>query len=288
MPQPFTLALAPRLAPVHYHIRTTVAIQVGAMKFENELLYVVAQQVRAKNAQGYLLEITVQHAMQKAEDLMSRVVADVNQASRQLVVQTDAHGNLLRIENQPAILQEWQTLRPALCDKYADTPAVQPFLDTFGQQLAVPGSLEPNLRHKGVLGALLTGLYGYPFGPQLPPVQTTRTVAGFFNDLDLPLRLSSAQAPPPDAGPTAVTAAYVATTGVLDAEAFAADPFRRLIRDIVDDFKFPVNLEIDCTAAHTFEQTSGGLLHSRQVLRAEVPGVYYNSTTHEVLAQNPT
>ena len=277
--------LTPSQVPQRYHLRTTTAIQVGRQQFENELLSVVEQRVLSRNSAGYQLEICVLHSTQKAEDLMSRVVADVNQASRRLVVQIDTHGNLLRVENQPEVWQAWQQLRQPLRDKYAATPDVLPFLQVFEQQLAVPGSLEANLRYKGLMGALLPGLYGYDFGPGQPPVETTRLIAGFFHDLDLPLVLRSEGGLPHAESSPAVPAVYVTTTGVLDTEHFATEAFRRLIRDLVDDFKFAVNLEITCTASHAFEPVAGHLLHSRQELRAEVPGIYYNATTHELVAQ---
>lgn len=257
------------------------------MKFENELLYVVEQQLHPSQAAGYVLEINVRHSMQKAEDLMSRVVADANQASRRLLVQTDPHGNLLRVENQAQVQAEWQLLREPLLKKYAAQPEVKPFFEAFGQQLAIPGSLEPNLRHKGVLGALLPGLYGYAYGPQESAVLTSRCITGFFNTLDLPLRLTSRQGPPAEAAPIGPGTLHVATTGVLDDAAFAHQDFRRLIRDLVDDFKFPVNLEIDCTEFHTFDTASGTLRHARQVLRAGVAGIYHNSTIHDVVVQQP-
>ena len=286
MPKPLLLAQN-HSALLRYQLRTTTAIQVGEQKFENELLYIVEQRLLASQGPGYLLEINVQHTMQKAEDLMSRVVADVNQASRLLLVQTDLHGNLLRVENQAQVLAEWQLLRGPLLKKYAAQPEVEPFFEAFGQQLAIPGSLEPNLRHKGVLGALLPGLYGYSYGSQEPLVQTSRCISGFFNALDLPLLLTSQQGPPAEGAPTGPETLHVATTGVLDDAAFAHQDFRRLIRDLVDDFKFPVNLEIDCTGTHTFDVASGALLHAQQVLRAEVAGIYHNSTIHDVVVQHP-
>jgi hypothetical protein len=284
MPQPLLLAQN-HLAPLRYQLRTTTAIQVGEMKFENELLYVVEQQVHPSQGPGYLLEINVRHTMQQAEDLMSRVVADANQVSRRLLVQTDPHGNLLRVENQAEVLAEWQLLRQPLLKKYAAQPEVKPFFEAFGQQLAIPGSLEPNLRHKGVLGALLPGLYGYAYGPQEPPVLASRRIGGFFNTIDLPLLLTSKQGSPAEGAPTGPTTLHVTTTGALNDAAFAHEDFRRLIRDLVDDFKFPVNLEIDCTGAHTFDAASGALLHGQQVLRAEVAGIYHNSTIHDVVVQ---
>ncbi|GAA4027351.1 hypothetical protein GCM10022409_09170 [Hymenobacter glaciei] len=274
-------------APLRYQLRTTTAIQVGERKFENELLYVVEQQLHPAQGLGYLLEINVQHTMQKADDLMSRVVADVNQASRRLLVQTDLHGNLLRVENQEQVLAEWELLRQPLLKKYEAQPEVKPFFEAFGQQLAIPGSLEPNLRYKGVLGALLPGLYGYAYGPQEPAVLTSRRITGFFNTLDLPLLLTSQQGLPAAGAPTGPANLHVTTTGALDDAAFAHEDFRRMIRDLVDDFKFPVDLEIDCTGAHTFDAASGALLHAQQVLRAEVAGIYHNSTIHDVVVQQP-
>lgn len=287
MPHSLLLELAPRLTPSRYQLRTITTVQVGTTKFENELLYVVEQRVLAREATGYVVEVLVQHAMQKAEDVFSRVVADLNQASQRLVVQTDRHGNLVRVDNQPEVYQRWLALRPELLKKYAAEPTVAPFLEGFGQQLAVPGSMEANLRHKGVLGALLVGLYGHPLGAlDTAPVQTKRCITGFFGELDLPLLLTSGtQAPPPEPVPTTMSAVYVGTIGALDPDAFNVVAFRRLMRDLVDDFKFPVALEVDCAQAHVFDQLSGALLHSTQRLRAEVPGVYYNATAHELVVQ---
>ena len=286
MSAPLTLHLLPHATPVRYNLRTTTTIQVGSTKFENEILYVAEQRVLARNAEGYVLETLMKHSMQKADDLFSRVVADVSQASQRLVVQTDQHGNLVRVENQPEVYQHWQKIRPDLAKKYADEATVAPFLESFGTQLAIPGSMEVNLRHKGLLGALLVGLYGYPIGRGSDPLVTKRRITGFFGEIDLPLALTSSTQPPPaDVVLTSVNAAYVGSTGIVDTETFASEALRRLMRDLVDDFKFPVDLQLECTNAHIFDQISGTLLHSNQLLRVEVPGVYYNATAHELVAQ---
>lgn len=271
---------------VRYHVRTTTAVQVGQMKFANELLYVVEQTLKAQSAAGYVVQFDVHHTMQQAEDLFSQVVADVNQVSRTLLVQTDPHGNLLQVENQLDLLKEWQHMGPALRDKYAQQAAVRPFLDAFEQQLRQPGSLEANLRHKGLYGALLPGIYGYDY--QAGPALSQRCISGFFNTFDLPLLLSTEQtdleAEEAVASPRAIR---LLTTGKLDEEAFAEKEFRRLIRSLVDDYRFSVELEVTYKAIHLVDEWSGLLLTSQQALKAEVPGVYHNAITHHV-SQQPT
>lgn len=265
------------LAPTQrYQIRTTSAVQVAQMKFENELLYVVEQRLLGRNERGYLLQVEILHATQRATDLFSRVLADVNQASSKLVLQTDQRGRLLQVENQAEVQRKWQAIGPAIRARYADEPAVQPFLDAFGQQLAVPGSMEANLQTKGVHGALLAGLYGQELGSE--PTLTQLTIPGFFNELDLPLQLAThAEAAADDA-----TIILVSRTGSLDAARFAEQDFRRLMRGIVDDYTFAVALELDCQAHYALHHQTGALLRARQQLRAEVPGVYHNSIAHEI------
>ena len=267
-----------------YQVRTTTAVQVAQMKFENELLYVVEQRVLDKSANGYMLQIDILHATQKAEDLFSRVLADANQATRRLVLQTDLCGRLLRVENQADVLHQWEAVRKAVRAKYAAEPTVLPFLDSFEQQLAVPGSMEANLREKGVHGALLAGVYGQEFGSK--PVRSKRQITGFFNELDLPLVLATTAVGADD--PTAPGAVAVTATGTLDEEAFAATEFRRLMRGIVDDYTFPVDLDLECEARHVVDARTGALLRSAQRLVAEVPGVYHNRVTHDIFPQPPS
>ncbi len=269
--------------PRRYQVRTTTAVQVAQMRFANELLYVVDFTALGRNAQGYVLQLDVLNAMQKADDLFSRVTADVNQATRKLVVQTDPQGNLLRVENQPEIVRAWEAIRKPLLAKYAAEPGVQPFLAAFEQKLAEPGSMENNLREKGLCGALLTGAYHQPYGHE--PVLTRRCISGFFNDIDLPLLVATTAtvAPPSPAQPQ--DAIVVSATASVDEAAFAATDFRRLMRGIVDDYTFAVDLQLTHGAEHLIDARTGELLRSRQQLSAEVAGIYHNTVTHEVFPQ---
>ena len=52
--------------------------------------------------------------------------------------------------------------------------------------------------------------------------------------------------------------------------------FRRLVRGIVDDYAFPVDLGLDCQAQHLFDAHTGALVRSQQRLAVEVAGVYRN------------
>lgn len=265
-----------------YQVRTTSTVQVGQLKFENELLYVVEHTLLGQNQLGYVLQIDVLNTVQKAQDLFSRVTADVNQATRRLVLQTDLHGQLLRVENQPEVVRAWEALRSAVRARYAAEPAVQPFLEAFEQQLAEPGSLEPNLREKGLHGALLVGVYGQPY--QNTPVLSKRQISGFFHELDLPLVVSTTAQAAEGITPGQAAVA-ISAPATLDAVAFAAVDFRRLMRSIVDDYQFPVNLALDCGAEHLLDAQTGALLRSHQQLKAEVAGIYHNAITHDVFPQ---
>lgn len=280
MDKPLVLELAATGAPQRYQIRTTTAVQVGQMQFANELLYLVDYTVLHQNEQGYVVQLEVLNAMQKATDLFSRVTADLNQASRKLVLQTDAQGQLLHVENQAEIWRAWEAVRPGLQAKYRADATVKPYLEAFEAQLAVRGSMEDNLRDKGVCGALLLGVYGHRY--QETPLLTKRQVKGFFHELDLPLQLATTATHDPAPVPPTV---LLHTTGQVDDECFAEADFRRLMRSIVDDYTFPVALQLEYTAHHALAATTGRLLRSQQLLAAEVPGIYRNTVTHEVFSQ---
>lgn len=278
----FVLQLTGVGQPRRYQVRTTTAVQVGQTKMENELLSVVECTLLGKNERGYVLQMEVLHAVQKNVDLFTQVAADVNLATRTLVLQTDPYGRLLRVENQPAVLRAWEGMRKTIQAKYATQPTVRPFLDAFEQQLATPGSLEPGLRDKGVHGALLVGVYGQPYHPQAPAL-TKRTIAGFFHDIDLPLVVgTTARAGERTA---LLDTVQVTATATLDGDVFAATDFRRLMRSLVDDYKFPVDLELDHAADHLLDSQTGALLRSQQRIRAEVPGIYHNAVTYDVFPQ---
>jgi hypothetical protein len=265
--------------PIAHRLESAIAVQVGPNRFENRTAAVVKQTLVSKAADGYVIAVEVLDFQQQATDLFSQVTADLNQLSQRVVVRTDAHGCLAQVLNVPELTQQWVRLRPTLHQKYAGQPAVRPFLDSFEQQLSVPGTFEQSLRNKGIYGALFPGLYGQPLSSEQGS-SSHRQLHNFFNQLHLPLLLTTLASP--NRTTSLADELRLTTTGQLDEAQFDALAFQRMMQSIVDDVTFPVTLELDHTETYTVDLASGWITRGVQALTAQVPGAYFQESRHEI------
>jgi len=273
------LTLRGGIAPITHQVDTTVAVQVGPTRFTNRLRTLVRQTLVRRSAEGYLIGVEVLETTQQATDLFSQVTGDLNELSQQLLVRADAQGRLVQVANGPDLLRRWALLRPRLLLKYAGQPSVLAFLEAYERQLAVPGTLEQSLFEKGIYGALFPGVYGQPLSTT-EGMQRPRNLPNFFNQLALPLLLTTRASPAPPTAPAA--AVQLTTTGHLHEARFDRLAFERMMRDIVDDSTFEVALSLAHSETCVVDLASGWLLSGTQSRVAEVPGAYYQETTHTI------
>ena len=274
------LLLKTAIPPVTHRVVSTVAVQVGQNRFENQLTTVVQQTLMRKSADTYLVALEVLDFQQQATDLFSRVTADLNQLSQRLVLLTDIHGNITRVVNAPELAQQWATARPILEHKYADQPAVLPFFTAFEQQLAQPGTFELSLRNKGIYGVLFPGFYGRSLNNEQKTVHERRLL-NFFNQLHLPLQLTTVAGP--RTGNGGVEELSLQTTGRLDEAQFETLAFQRLMQSIVDSVGFAVQLDVEHSETYAVDLATGWIARGQQMLMAEVPGAYFHESKHEIL-----
>ena len=274
------LVLKAASPPVTHRLESTIAVQVGQNRLENHTSTVVQQTLLSKAADGYVIAVEVLDFHQQATDLFSQVTADLNLLSQRVVVRTDAHGCLAQVLNVPELMHQWHRMRPALQQKYAGQPAVRPFLDSFEQQLGAPGTFELSLRNKGIYGALFPGLYGWALSSEEGNT-SRRDLLNFFNQLHLPLLLTTSASPAPaDSSANELT---LNTTGLLDESRFNALEFQRMMQSIVDDVRFPVALELEHTETYDVDLASGWITRGVQALTAQVPGAYFQESRHEII-----
>jgi hypothetical protein len=272
------LLLQADIAPITHQVDTTVAVQVGPNRLANSLSTLVRQTLVRRSAEGYLIGVEVLEATQQATDLFSQVTADLNELSQQLLLRTDAQGRLLQVANSPDLVRRWEQLRPALLRKYANQPSVASFLQAYGTQLTVPGTFEQSIFGKGIYGALFPGVYGQVLSAT-EGVQKQRQLPNFFNQLALPLLLSTVAGPAP---PSPFAAIQLTTTGRLDEKLFDRPSFERMMRDIVDDVTFSVELAVMQAETYVIDLSSGWIASGSQSLVVEVPGAYYQEVKHTI------
>ncbi|RZK90053.1 MAG: hypothetical protein EOO62_35640 [Hymenobacter sp.] len=193
------LALSSLAAPRTYQLTTTSLVRLNEAEEQNTYRTIVRQTLLARkpnNTYQILLEV-LDFQTEKAT-LFNELAADLNQVSNSLVVQTDVYGRLVRIENKADMLQVWQRLKPDVVKKYQQyyPPA---FFEAFEQNMRAEGVFEKSLRHKGLHGVLLAGIYGYGYVPEAA-VPGTRVLEQFFNNIDLPLQTSTRAVAGPEPG----------------------------------------------------------------------------------------
>jgi len=270
------LALAPLAAPRTYQLTTTSLMRMNEAEERNTYRTTARLTLLERKPNNtYRLAIDILAFEAENATFFNALAADLNQVSNSLVVQTDVYGRLERIENKATMLATWQHLRKDVVKKYRQYYP-EAFFDAFGHNLTVEGVFEKTLRHKGVHGVLLAGLYGYGYTPDAP-VRGTRVLEQFINQVSLPLQTTTTVAA--DAAPGQLK---LAVAGALHHAALQEDDLRRLFRAMADNPLLKVQLQATCQEQYRLEAASGWLVQAEQRLTAEVPGIYYNDVQHQL------
>ncbi|MGI4736994.1 MAG: hypothetical protein ACRYG7_17630 [Janthinobacterium lividum] len=270
------LALSSVAASRTYRLTTTSRVCMNEAEEQNTYHTVVRQTLLARKPNNtYRLALEVLDFQAEKATLFNELAADLNQVSNSLVIQTDVYGRLVRIENKADMLQAWQRLKPGAVKKYQ--PYYPPaFFEAFEQNIRAEGVFEKTLRHKGLHGVLLAGIYGYGYVPDAP-VPGTRVLEQFFNNIDLPLQTSTRLV----AGPTPAQLT-LHLTGTLHQAALREDDLRRLVRTMADNPLLKVSLTANCQERYDLDAATGWLVAAEQRLQAEIPGIYHNEVYHQL------
>ena len=200
------LALAPIAAPRTYQLTTTSLMRMNEAEEQNTYRTTARLSLLERKPNNtYRLAIEILGFEAENDTFFNALAADLNRVSNSLVVQTDVYGRLEQIENKADMLKTWQRMRSDVVKKYRQYYP-EAFFDAFGHNIAVEGVFEKTLRHKGLHGVLLVGLYGYGYAPDAP-VRGTRVLEQFINQVSLPLQTTTTVAA--DAAPGQLRLAVV-------------------------------------------------------------------------------
>jgi hypothetical protein len=271
------LAMGAVAAPRTYKLTTTSHMRMNEAE-EHNVYHTVARQtlLERKPNNTYRLAIDVLSFEVQKPSLFTALAADLNQVSNSLVIQTDIYGRLERIENKAEMLRTWQRIKSGVVKKYAKQYS-KAFFDAFERNIQVEGVFEKTLRHKGLHGVLLPGLYGYGYTPEAP-VTTRRVLEQFINQVDLPLLMTTTAQPTSSTG----NELDLQVTGALNEAAFRDDDLLRLFRAMADNPQLKATLSAASTESYQLDNLTGWLRTAKQHLLAEVPGIYRNETQHEL------
>ena len=270
------LALTPLATPRTYKLTTTSVVRLNEAEERNTYTTVARQTLLERKPNNtYRLALEVLHFEAENPTFFNALAADLNQVSNSLIIQTDIYGRLDRIENKAELLQTWRRLKPTVVEKYRQyyPPA---FFEAFEQNLRTEGVFEKTLRHKGLHGVLLAGLYGYGYVPEVPVVGT-RVIEQFFNNIDLPLKTSLE---PVADSPSGTLTLHL--TGALHQAALRQDDLRRLLRSMAGNPLLKVSMQANCQERYELATATGALVRAEQQLQAEIPGIYRNELHHQL------
>ncbi len=270
------LALGPLAASRTYKLTTTSLMRMNEAQ-EHNTYHTVARQTLLERKPNNTYRIAIEVLSFKAENptFFNALAADLNQVSNHLIIQTDVYGRLAHIENKADMLKTWLSIQADVVEKYQQYYP-KTFFDAFGQNIQAEGVFEKTLRYKGLHGVLLAGLYGYGYTPEAP-VQGTRVLEQFINNIDLPLQTTTQVADSAKPGQLSLV-----LTGKLNQAALQEDDLRRLFRTMADNPLLKVSFTATCQERYDLEAATGWLVAAEQRLQAEVPGVYRNEVHHQL------
>ncbi|HLK96425.1 MAG TPA: hypothetical protein VK364_01530, partial [Hymenobacter sp.] len=150
---------------------------LGNLFYENTRTTRFQKQPLEKTAQGWLYAVTMLDFHQTELNGLAQLDADTAALRRQLVIETDHTGQLVRVCNKEQLRKQWEELHPQLLKKHRHSDTISPaMIAGIGQVLHGDGYLEDVLRRGYEYGTLFPALYGQPYSPTPTPGQP-RTIA---------------------------------------------------------------------------------------------------------------
>jgi hypothetical protein len=275
-----TLPLPP--FPVTMVCTTTVQTTslLGNLFYENTRTTRFRKQPLEKTAQGWRYAVTMLDFDQTERNGLAQLDADTAGLRRQLVIETDHTGQLVRVCNKEQLRQQWEALHPQLLQKHRHSETISPtMIAGIGQVLHGEGYLEEVLRRGYEYGTLFPPLYGQPYGPTPTPGQP-RTIARFLGNLDLPL---STTVKCQDAVPADVAYGLL-VEGRLNQADYPADAVRQALRTMTDQPTLDTTLRVEHVESYEFDARHE-LRHGAQFTIYGVEGVFMTKTLCTLAAQ---
>ena len=263
------------LAPRTQDCTVTVVVDslLGNLAYTNTRRTRFRKQPLRQTAHGWLYAVTVLDFEQTETAGLAQLDADTAGLRRELLIETDAAGGLLRVCNKPALHQHWADLLPQLLKKYRHSDEISPaMVEGIGSVLHGDGYLEDVLRRGYEYSTLFPALYGQRYTPT-PVAGRPRTLARFLGDLNLPLRTTARQQAPVPAD----VEWGVLVEGTVDPDEYPKQATRQVLCTMTDRYDLDTALDLQHLESYEFDRHAE-LQHAAQFTVYGVSGVFMNKT----------
>jgi hypothetical protein len=274
-PLPTAPVLPDLPAPRTYQVRTDTTTTVRERTVRNTIVTTFRLTPTGFTEAGNrLVRVEQLDFHQQADDPLAQLLNDLNGLNERLLWETGPYNTLLALRNPDELDTRWHQLQPVLLAKYGQSEAMLSFMSGVGRQLRSE-SLLPQLAHKGGYGLLFSGLFG-PDGA-IRTGESTRLISGFFNTIDLPLRLQTSPMPHPDrTGHT-----LLRVEGKADPDRMDEAGLRAMAREAADLPNFRVAYRVDAQEEYVLDGDYQ-LVAAWQELTAVIENLYYAHTRHDL------
>jgi len=266
------LLAAPTLPTTqHYTVTVETASLLGNLGYVNTRQTHFRKQPLHPAGAGWRYAVTVLAFTQTETRGLAQLDADTAALRRELIIETDAAGDLLRVCNKADLQRQWAALHPQLRAKYRHSEQITPgMVDGIGQVLHGDGYLEDVLRRGYEYGVLFPPLYGRTYTAE-PAPGPPRTIARFLGNLDLPLLTTARRQEPVPAD----VAWGIAVEGRVNEAEYPRAELKQALRAMTDVYNLDTTLRVQHRESYEFDARAE-LQHAAQFSIYGVEGVFMN------------
>lgn len=246
---------------------------LGNLLYENTRTTRFRKESLGRAAAGWHYDVTLTDFQQTEPHGMAQLDADALALRRQLRLETDATGQLLRVTNKEQLRTHWAALRPQLLRKYQHSADITPgMIAGLGQVLDEEGHLEDVLRQGVEYGTLFPALYGQLYN-ETPTPGPARVIARFLANADLPMTtlVQRKLAVPAD------VAYGITVEGKLNGAEYPAEAVRHALRTMTDQQALDTTLRLEHRESYEFDEQHE-LRHAARFTVYGVPGIFMTKT----------
>ncbi|QNK64797.1 hypothetical protein H7F33_10095 [Pedobacter sp. PAMC26386] len=142
-----------------YRITQDITYTLDTFHYHNEIETDVLLTLEKTAEKGFVFTVKLLRQWQLKTDGSDRWDLELATLRKNIVVETDATGKIIRVLNMDKIRELWQQIKPGLAEKYKNDEESKTVINTSVNLLYTKGELEKVLQSSYLYHALLPGLY---------------------------------------------------------------------------------------------------------------------------------
>lgn len=237
---------------------------MGAVPNDNIVRMTVKKQ-SMPTKHGMFYQLNVINRKQSNTEGVRAIEQDLFFLQEKLIIQTDAEGNLLKINNLPEIKVLWEKSKRNFRKKHKKLEDIDTLIKVTDELLENNPAFTNNIKESDITTLLFPPIYSKTIDEGIT-YQQKKDFADFFGEVTLPLKLTTTFKQRKKLN--------VLRKGILDEERFEDEKVANFFRTLADNYQLGVKVTVDYMETYDIDKQHW-VTHAGQLMAVKIQGLFY-------------